>query len=119
MTTLYSIQMLVFIKFGQRENAPYDLIFTNQINGKPQRRVNVLFPDEESFKFDLSFIDGEPIAQLQVEQADPVSADPKDETRNLEPKIIAEKSAEERRGCKKHLLFFCQAGVCSCSTPWT
>jgi hypothetical protein len=44
------------------EDAPYDLVFTNQINGKPQRRVNVLFPNEESFKFDLSFIDGKPIA---------------------------------------------------------
>jgi hypothetical protein len=86
-----------FYQIRAKEDAPYDLIFTNQINGKPQRRVNVLFPDEESFKFDLSFIDGEPIAQLQVDQAVPVSADPKDETKNLEPKTIAEKSAEERR----------------------
>ena len=86
-----------FYQIRAKENAPYDLIFTNQINGKPQRRVNVLFPDEESFKFDLSFIDGEPIAQLQVEQADPISTDPKNETKNFEPKIIAEKSAEERR----------------------
>ena len=54
------------------EDAPYDLVFTNQINGKPQRRVNVLFPNEESFKFDLSFIDGKPIAQNEVEQ-NPVS----------------------------------------------
>jgi hypothetical protein len=54
------------------EDAPYDLVFTNQINGKPQRRVNVLFPNEESFKFDLSFIDGKPIAQNEVEQK-PVS----------------------------------------------
>ena len=95
------------------------MIFTNQINGKPQRRVNVLFPDEESFKFDLSFIDGEPIAQLQVEQADPISADPKDETKNLEPKIIAEKSAEERRDDASTFYSFARQGVCSCSTPWT
>ena len=71
-----------FYQIRAKEEAPYDLIFTNQINGKPQRRVNVLFPEEESFKFDLSFIDAKPLAQPQVEQA---------------PGIIAEKSAEERR----------------------
>jgi hypothetical protein len=64
------------------EDAPYDLVFTNQINGKPQRRVNVLFPNEESFKFDLSFIDGKPIAQNEVEQ---------------KPVSIAEKNSEERK----------------------
>ena len=86
-----------FYQIRAKEEAPYDLIFTNQIDGKPQRRVNVLFPGEKSFKFDLGFIDGEPIAQLQVDQAVPVSADPKDETKNLEPKIITKKSAKERR----------------------
>ena len=30
-----------------------DLIFTNQINGIPHRRVNVLFPGEESFVLNL------------------------------------------------------------------
>ena len=64
------------------EDAPYDLVFTNQITGKPQRRVNVLFPNEESFKFDLSFIDGKPIAQNEVEQ---------------KPVSIAEKNSEERK----------------------
>ena len=64
------------------EDAPYDLVFTNQINGKPQRRVNVLFPNEESFKFDLSFIDGKPIAQNEVEQ---------------KPVSIAEKNSKERK----------------------
>lgn len=64
------------------EDAPYDLVFTNQINGKPQRRVNVLFPNEESFKFDLSFIDGKPIAQNEVEQ---------------KPVSITEKNSEERK----------------------
>ena len=59
-TNFYQIRSLV--------RAPYDLVFTNQINGKPQRRVNVLFPDEESFKLDLTFIDGKPIAQKKVEQ---------------------------------------------------
>ena len=71
-----------FYQIRSKEKAPYDLIFTNQINGKPQRRVNVLFPDEESFKFDLSFIDGKPLVQPKVEQ---------------ESGIIAEKSMEERR----------------------
>ena len=31
-----------FYQIRSKEEAPYDLIFTNQINGKPQRRVNVL-----------------------------------------------------------------------------
>ncbi len=70
-----------FYQIRSKAEAPYDLIFTNQINGKPQRRVNVLFPDEESFQLDLSFIDGKPIAKPKVE------------------KLISrnEKSAEERR----------------------
>ena len=37
-----------FYQIRAKEDAPYDLIFTNRINGKPQRRVNVLFPEEES-----------------------------------------------------------------------
>jgi hypothetical protein len=36
-----------------KETAPLDLIFTNQINGIPHRRVNVLFPGEESFVLPL------------------------------------------------------------------
>ena len=36
-----------------KETAPLDLIFTNQINGVPHRRVNVLFPGEESFALRL------------------------------------------------------------------
>ena len=56
-----------FYQIRSQDEAPYDLVFTNQINGKPQRRVNVLFPNEESFKFDLSFIDGKPIVK-RVEQ---------------------------------------------------
>ena len=49
-----------FYQIRAKEEAPYDLIFTNQIDGKPQRRVNVLFPGEESFKFDLGFIGTKP-----------------------------------------------------------
>ena len=54
----HNIQLDVNASFYQirsKEEAPYDLIFTNQINGKPLACVNVLFLDEESFKFDLSF----------------------------------------------------------------
>lgn len=36
------------------EGAPYDLVFSNLLAGKPQRRVNVLWPGEESFVLDLS-----------------------------------------------------------------
>jgi hydrogenase/urease accessory protein HupE len=36
------------------EGAPYDLVFTNVVDGKPLRRVNVLWPDEESFVLDLA-----------------------------------------------------------------
>ena len=71
-----------FYQIRSLNEAPYDLVFTNQINGKPQRRVNVLFPDEESFKFDLSFIDGKPIAQNEIEQ---------------KSGSIVEKSSEERK----------------------
>jgi hypothetical protein len=46
-----------FYQIRSKQSAPYDLIFTNQIDGEPQRRVNVLFPAEESFRFDLSFIE--------------------------------------------------------------
>jgi len=49
-----------FYQIRAKEEAPYDLIFTNQIDGKPQRRVNVLFPGEESFKLDLGFIGTRP-----------------------------------------------------------
>lgn len=71
-----------FYQIRSLDEAPYDLVFTNQINGKPQRRVNVLFPNEESFKFDLSFIDGKPIAQNEIEQ---------------KSGSIVEKSSEERK----------------------
>ena len=36
------------------DTAPYDLVFTNVVDGKPLRRVNVLWPGEESFTLDLS-----------------------------------------------------------------
>lgn len=36
------------------DDAPYDLVFTNIVDGKPLRRVNVLWPGEESFILDLS-----------------------------------------------------------------
>ena len=75
-----------FYQIRSQDEAPYDLVFTNQINGKPQRRVNVLFPNEESFKFDLSFIDGKPIVlntKLSKNQA--------------KIRSIAEKSSEERQ----------------------
>ena len=71
-----------FYQIRSQDEAPYDLVFTNQINGKPQKRVNVLFPNEESFKFDLSFIDGKPIVQNEVEQ---------------KSGSIAEKSSKERQ----------------------
>ena len=71
-----------FYQIRSQDEAPYDLVFTNQINGKPQRRVNVLFPNEVSFKFDLSFIDGKPIVPNEVEQ---------------KSGSIAEKSSEERQ----------------------
>ena len=70
-----------FYQIRSQDEAPYDLIFTNQINGKPQRRVNVLFPNEESFKFDLSFIDGKPIVQNEVEQKSGSTAEKSSEER--------------------------------------
>lgn len=46
-----------YYQIKSMNEAPYDLVFSNLIDGKPQKRVNVLFPGEESFKLDLSFID--------------------------------------------------------------
>ena len=37
-----------------KESAVYDIIFTNRLNGIPQKRVNVLFPGENSFTLDLT-----------------------------------------------------------------
>ena len=37
-----------------REESPYDLVFTNKVNGKPLKRVNVLWPGEESFILNLA-----------------------------------------------------------------
>lgn len=37
-----------------KESAEYDIIFTNRLNGIPQKRVNVLFPGENSFTLDLT-----------------------------------------------------------------
>ena len=50
-----------FYQIRAKNEAAYDLIFTNIINDEPQRRVNVLFPGEESFQLDLSFIDGKQV----------------------------------------------------------
>ena len=50
-----------FYQIRSKESAAYDLVFSNLINGEPQRRVNVLFPGEESFKLNLSFINGKSI----------------------------------------------------------
>ncbi len=36
-----------------RSEAAYDLVFTNRLNGIPQKRVNVLFPGEDSFVLNL------------------------------------------------------------------
>ena len=82
-----------FYQIRSKETAVYDLVFVNQINGKPQKRVNVLFPDEESFKFDLTFIDGKPIAQKKVEQKSGSTAGNITQVSNS----IAEKSSVERR----------------------
>jgi hydrogenase/urease accessory protein HupE len=51
-----------------KESAPLDLIFTNRLNGIPHRRVNVLFPGEESFALRLP-----PLKSLEHISDDPVS----------------------------------------------
>ena len=55
-----------------KESAPLDLIFTNRLNGIPHRRVNVLFPGEESFALRLP-----PLKSLEHISDDPVSDAPK------------------------------------------
>jgi hypothetical protein len=82
-----------FYQIRSKETAVYDLVFVNQINGKPQKRVNVLFPDEESFKFDLSFIDRKPIAQHETEKNSGSTA----EKIIQKSGPIVEKTSEERK----------------------
>ena len=54
-----------------KESAPLDLIFTNRLNGIPHRRVNVLFPGEESFALRLP-----PLNSLEHISDDSVSDTP-------------------------------------------
>ena len=83
-----------FYQIRAKEEAPYDLIFTNQIDGKPQRRVNVLFPGEESFKFDLGFIGTRP----KPEAVKPAMIQPA-------KTISKEEQAEQRRADARSTFF--------------
>ena len=83
-----------FYQIRAKEEAPYDLIFTNQIDGKPQRRVNVLFPGEESFKFDLGFIG----TRLEPEAVKPAVIQPA-------KTISKEEQAEQRRADARSTFF--------------
>ncbi|MEC7800743.1 MAG: HupE/UreJ family protein [Verrucomicrobiota bacterium] len=83
-----------FYQIRAKEEAPYDLIFTNQIDGKPQRRVNVLFPGEESFKFDLGFIGTRPASETEK----PVVIQPA-------KTISKEEQAEQRRADARSTFF--------------
>ena len=83
-----------FYQIRAKEEAPYDLIFTNQIDGKPQRRVNVLFPGEESFKFDLGFIGTRP----KPEAVKPAMFQPAET-------ISKEEQAEQRRADARSTFF--------------
>ena len=83
-----------FYQIRAKEEAPYDLIFTNQIDGKPQRRVNVLFPGEVSFKFDLGFIGTRPVPEAEK----PVVIQPA-------KTISKEEQAEQRRADARSTFF--------------
>ena len=67
-----------FYQIRAKNEAAYDLIFSNIINDEPQRRVNVLFPGEESFQLDLSFIDGKRLPK--EEPSLNISTQPKQES---------------------------------------
>lgn len=86
-----------FYQIRAKKEAAYDLVFSNLINDKPQRRVNVLFPEEESFQLDLSFIDGKRM--------------PKEEPNlngSTQPK---QESIEKRRSdARSTFLSFCRQG---------
>ena len=83
-----------FYQIRAKEEAPYDLIFTNQIDGKPQRRVNVLFPGEESFKLDLGFIGTRPAPDAEK----PVVIQPA-------KTVSKEEQAEQRRADARSTFF--------------
>ena len=86
-----------FYQIRAKKEAAYDLVFSNLINDVPQRRVNVLFPEEESFQLDLSFIDGKRM--------------PKEEPNlngSTQPK---QESIEKRRSdARSTFLSFCRQG---------
>ena len=58
-----------------QETAEYDLVFMNVLNGKAQKRVNVLWPGEESFTLDLnSFFRDSATSQIAAEANSTVPA---------------------------------------------
>lgn len=58
-----------------QETAEYDLVFMNALNGKAQKRVNVLWPGEESFTLDLNSFFRDPAnSQIAPEANSTVSA---------------------------------------------
>jgi len=52
-----------------QETAEYDLVFMNVLNGKAQKRVNVLWPGEESFTLDLNSFFRDPATSQIVSEA--------------------------------------------------
>ncbi len=58
-----------------KESAEYDVIFTNRLNGIAQKRVNVLFPGEDSFILDLTNLFQ---AEEKNEISEPVNFENKD-----------------------------------------
>ena len=93
-----------FYQIRSLEDAAYDIVFTNLIQGKPQRRVNVLFPNEESFQLDLSFIDGQPV-QKKV---------PELNQSNL-PQETKEDMEKRRSDARSTFFSFTRQRFCSCA----
>jgi hypothetical protein len=91
------------------EQAQYDLVFTNSINGVPQRRVNVLWPGEESFVLDLSSL---------VTQTEPSKNEVKETAEPIEIIEQVKQRASFRNGWNQHLLLVSSARICSCPATW-
>jgi len=72
-----------------REESPYDLVFTNKVNGKPLKRVNVLWPGEESFILNLAEFILNPSPEQQSSATFSLSS---------EPKLMEEKESEDSQG---------------------
>ncbi len=72
-----------------KETATLDLIFTNQINGIPHRRVNVLFPGEESFVLNLPTLENNPVKITKTMESRLGNRDDQSESKHMQSTFLS------------------------------